>query len=138
MYSFTCGIRRRWRTSTLECSCTRYKGGVEMLHAFLNSSLDGGLFIPSRTATDAVIDSESGWTLRWSGSFGREINLLPLPATEQMILGHPSCSLVTILTELQSLTCFKTFRKKFRGSDPFKILGKGKGKAIPVQASYRP
>jgi len=33
-----------------------------MLHAFLNSSLDGGRLIPSRAATDADIDSESEWT----------------------------------------------------------------------------
>jgi len=35
---------------------------MEMLYAFLNSSRDEGRFIPSRTATDAVIDSENEWS----------------------------------------------------------------------------
>lgn len=88
-----------------------------MLHAFLNSSLDGGRLIPSRTATDAVTASENEWSSRGPGRFGGEINLLPLPVTEQMFLGHPICSLVTILTELR-LMCFKIFRNRFRGSGP--------------------
>ena len=48
-----------------------------------------------------------------------------------MFLGHIACSLVTILTELQRLMCFKIFLNKFRGSGPLKILGKCKSKANP-------
>jgi hypothetical protein len=37
----------------------KIQGWLEMLHAFLNSSQDGSRLIPSRIATDAVIDSEN-------------------------------------------------------------------------------
>jgi len=104
---------------------------MEMLYAFLNRHEMEAALIRSRTATDAVIDSENEWTSGWSVGFEGEIKLLPQPLTEQMFLGHPACSLFTILTEPQGLVCFKIFCNKFLGSSPLKNLGKCKREAKP-------
>jgi hypothetical protein len=49
----------------------------------------------------------------WSEHYGEEWNLLPLPGIKPQLLSHPSCSLVTIVTELSQLLKLVHISNKF-------------------------
>jgi hypothetical protein len=78
---------------------------------YLALALDGGEWLTSHAPTALSPRKEPRYPMirrpgghqSVCGPFGEEVNRLSLQINETRILGHPGCSLVTILTELSRL-----------------------------------